>query len=266
MQHGVSPWASYEIRCVNSPLEIVMTGCTDTGRVREHNEDAIAWDAPAGLAVLADGMGGHNAGDIASRMAVDDLMTRIAQHCPVDREIDECVRAVRDAVHATNAHIFTTAQRDPGCAQMGTTLALTLFRGRHLLTAHVGDSRVYRLRDGVLSCLTQDHSLVRQLIAEGTMSEDEARRSPYTSVITRALGSHAAVDAEFHEFSVAPGDVYILCSDGLYTIVSEAKLHVSIADANGDWTVAAQQLVALANEGGGRDNISVIVVAVSSSS
>jgi protein phosphatase len=258
----LSHWAAREIRRMITHFEVLMTGCTDTGRVREHNEDAIAWDAPAGLAVLADGMGGHNAGDVASRMAVDGLMSRIAKHCPPDHAISDCAPIVLDAVQATNVEIFARAQRDPTCAQMGTTLALALIRGRQLLTAHVGDSRVYRLREGALSCLTQDHSLVRQLVNEGAMTEDEARHSPYTSVITRAIGSHAAVDAELHEFSIEAGDIYVLCSDGLYNVVADAELRELIAEANSDWTMAAQQLVARANDCGGRDNISVIVVAV----
>lgn len=247
---------------MKTSFELLMTGCTDTGRVREHNEDSIAWDAPAGLAILADGMGGHNAGDVASHMAVDRLTQLIAGNCAVDGTIADCIPILREAVRQTNADILDHAHKDPRCAQMGTTVVLALFRGARVLTLHAGDSRVYRLRDTDLVALTQDHSLVRQLVEQGAMTEEEARNSPYTSVITRALGCHATVEPEIQEFAVTPGDVYTLCSDGLYTVVAEDEIRTILLEARGDWEAAARQLVDRANEGGGRDNISVIIVSV----
>jgi serine/threonine protein phosphatase PrpC len=247
---------------VNAGFELTMTGCTDTGRVREHNEDAIAWDAPAGLAILADGMGGHNAGDVASHMAVDGLMHLISGNCAANGTISDCIPVLREAVRQTNADILGHAHRDPRCAQMGTTVVLSLFRGTRMLTMHAGDSRAYRLRGTQFAALTQDHSLVRQLVEQGAMTEEDARNSPYTSVITRALGCHATVEPELQEFEVAPGDIYVLCSDGLYTVVREDDIRTILLEARGDWEVAARQLVQRANDGGGRDNISVIIVSV----
>jgi len=246
-------------------LKITMHGMTDVGRNRAHNEDAIAWDAKSGLALLADGMGGHQAGEVASSLAVDLVKASLADIlAPTSMAADgvDYRLAVLDAVTKANQEIFTQSQQRLECAGMGTTLVLGLFLGQRVICAHVGDSRAYRLRKGELLQLTSDHSLVQEMIDTGYLNETEGRLSNRRNIITRALGIAADVAVDIGEHEVHMGDVYLLCSDGLTDLVPDNEIRDCLMHNTADPVRAVQQLVALANVKGGRDNISVILCAV----
>ena len=243
---------------------------TDTGMVREHNEDAIGSDNDIGLMVLADGMGGYNAGEVASGIAVQTI-TELAQE-GADREsrneIDPSTGlmrqsiVLRDAVSRANKIIFQTAQSQTHCEGMGTTLVCALFYDNKVSLAHVGDSRAYRLRSNKFEQLTLDHSLLQELVDRGFYSEEEAQRSTNRNYVTRALGVEPTVEVEVREFDVLPDDVFLLCSDGLPDMVEDEDIHLTISTFNASLDVVGQQLVNLANEHGGRDNVSVMLAQV----
>ncbi len=243
---------------------------TDTGMVRDHNEDAIGSDSDIGLMVLADGMGGYNAGEVASGIAVQTI-TELALE-GADREsrneVDPSTGlmrqsiVLRDAVSRANKIIFQTAQSQTHCEGMGTTLVCALFYDNKVSLAHVGDSRAYRLRSSKFEQLTLDHSLLQELVDRGFYSEEEAQRSTNRNYVTRALGVEPTVEVEEHEFDVLPDDVFLLCSDGLPDMVEDEDIHLTISTFNASLDVVGQQLVNLANEHGGRDNVSVMLAQV----
>jgi len=243
---------------------------TDTGKVREHNEDAIGSNADIGLMVLADGMGGYNAGEVASGIAVQTI-TELASE-GADRESRNDLDAttglmrqsivLRDAVARANKIIFQTAQSQTHCEGMGTTLVCAMFYDNKVSLAHVGDSRAYRLRGNKFEQLTLDHSLLQELVDRGFYSEEEAQRSTNRNYVTRALGVEPTVEVEVHEFDVLPDDVILLCSDGLPDMVEDEDIHLTISTFNASLDVVGQQLVKLANEHGGRDNVSVMLAQV----
>ncbi len=243
---------------------------TDTGRVREHNEDAIGSIHDIGLMVLADGMGGYNAGEVASGIAVQ-IVTDLAADGANREERDDIdphsglMRlsiVLRDAVYRANKIIYQTAQSQTHCEGMGTTIVAAMFYDNKLSVAHVGDSRAYRLRDGKLDQITLDHSLLQELVDRGFYSEEEAQRSTNRNYVTRALGVEPTVEVEVHEHDVLPGDVYLLCSDGLPDMVEDEDIHLTISTFNASLEVVGQQLVDLANDHGGRDNVSVMLAQV----
>lgn len=244
-------------------IEIVptleMAGRTDVGCARDHNEDQIAWDAAAGLALLADGMGGHNAGEVASALAIS-VLHPLLRDLPGDTLEQEV--GMQNAVADANAEILQKAASDAVFSGMGTTLALALFRGRGVLVGHVGDSRVYRWRAGALEQLTCDHSLLQELISSGFMTAEEAVQAVSKNVITRALGIEAAVELEVHHHELQPGDIYLLCSDGLNDMVDDNAIANLLGVTAHNLNMAADALVAEANRCGGNDNISVILVRV----
>ena len=245
--------------------KISISGLTDTGRVRERNEDSIGQDLDRALLVLADGMGGLKAGEVASAMAVEVVMREVlavldglkaGQHDAETGYALESV-AVGRAVVRANETIFQVAQSQPQCAGMGTTLVVVLFYDNRLTVAHVGDSRLYRLRDGTLEQVTLDHSLVQELVNRGFYTPEEAREATHKNIVTRALGIGEAVEYDIQEEVAVPGDVYLLCSDGLNDMIDDAAIR-SILLANRDnLNAAAEALVASANEHGGRYNVSV---------
>jgi serine/threonine protein phosphatase PrpC len=249
-------------------FSVHISGLSDTGRTREHNEDAIAWDANCGLAVLADGMGGHNAGDVASRMCIEQLTAHLLPllskplRLNPNKGMSKHATLMRRAVNKANLAIFENAEAHPERKGMGTTLVLTLFYSDKVVVAHVGDSRVYRLRGRSLEPITADHSLVRELLEKGVISPDEVKNNPYGHVITKAVGIREKVVAEVQEFEAQPGDVFLLCSDGLTDLVDDATIEDSLVAAAGQWDRAAQRLIDLANNNGGRDNISVVLAAL----
>ncbi|WP_197722772.1 Stp1/IreP family PP2C-type Ser/Thr phosphatase [Sulfurivermis fontis] len=244
---------------MDSVPTLQMSGRTDVGCAREHNEDQIAWDASAGLALLADGMGGHNAGEVASALAIS-VLHPLLRDLPADTLEQEV--GMQNAVADANKEILHKAASDVIFNGMGTTLALALFRGKGVMIGHVGDSRVYRLRGEQLTQLTADHSLLQELVASGFMTADEAAHAVNKNVITRALGIEPNVDVEVHHHEIEPGDIYLLCSDGLNDMVTDNSIAKLLMDNRDNLDVAADALVAEANRCGGNDNISVILVRV----
>jgi len=243
---------------------------TDTGRVREHNEDAIGSNPEVGLMVLADGMGGYNAGEVASGIAVQ-IVTELATEAAQREELNNIdphsglMRQsiiLRDAVYRSNKIIFQTAQSQTHCEGMGTTIVACMFYDNKVSIAHVGDSRAYRLRSGELQQITLDHSLLQELVDRGFYSHEEAQRSTNRNYVTRALGVEPTVEVEVHEHEVLPGDIYLLCSDGLPDMVEDDDIHLTISTFNASLEVVGQQLIDLANDHGGRDNVSVMLAQV----
>ena len=243
---------------------------TDTGRVREHNEDAIGSDGDIGLMVLADGMGGYNAGEVASGIAVQ-IVSELATEAAAREDRDDIdphsglMRQsiiLRDAVYRANKIIYQTAQSQTHCEGMGTTIVACMFYDNKVSIAHVGDSRAYRLREGQFEQVTLDHSLLQELVDRGFYSAEEAQRSTNRNYVTRALGVEPTVEVEVHEHEVLPGDFYLLCSDGLPDMVEDEDIHLTISTFNASLDVVSQQLVELANNQGGRDNVSVMLAQV----
>jgi protein phosphatase len=223
---------------------------TDIGRVRSRNEDSVAVDAGVGLLVVADGMGGHNAGDVASRMAIEGVIG--AMQGSVGEDDQRLVAAVRQA----NEAIYAAAGEDYERSGMGTTVVAVWLRPTRLVVAHVGDSRLYRLRDGIIEALTRDHSQVQDLVDRGILTPAQARASTRRNFLSRALGTDPDVVIDSAAHTPAAGDVYLLCSDGLTNMVEDEEIVALVRDA-ASLGAAAESLVAQANERGGRDNISV---------
>lgn len=243
---------------------------TDTGKVREHNEDAIGSNPDIGLMVLADGMGGYNAGEVASGIAVQTVTELAAEGATRERrhELDSATGlmrqsiVLRDAVSRANKIIFQTAQSQTHCEGMGTTLVAAMFYDNRVSIAHVGDSRAYRLRADKFEQLTLDHSLLQELVDRGFYSEEEAQRSTNRNYVTRALGVEPTVEVEVQEFDAQKGDIFLLCSDGLPDMVEDEDIHLTISTFNASLDVVGQQLVQLTNDHGGRDNVSVMLAQV----
>lgn len=238
-------------------LTIEMAGQTDAGQVREHNEDAIAWSGEAGWAVLADGMGGHLAGEVASALAVETLGSALAS-AAAQADGEALLRA---AVAEANHVIYSAAQAEQQRHNMGTTLLALRIDGERAHCVQIGDSRLYRSRGAALELLSHDHSLVQELIDEGFMSRDEAAGSVHRNVITRGLGLEATVEPAMIAIELVPGDLLLLCSDGLSDKLSEPEL-IRLLNA-GPLEPQLTALVAAANNHGGEDNISAILVRVS---
>jgi protein phosphatase len=227
---------------------------TDVGRVRDHNEDGFLVDDTLGLVAVADGMGGHNAGEVASAAALDALRIAFSAGATID-----------SAVSAANEIVYEQSVADRNLRGMGTTLtAGALGIDGTLLLGHVGDSRAYIVRDGALDRITTDHSLVEELIQAGELTEAEAERDPRRSMITRALGLEPGVDVDLESVDLRAGDRLLLCSDGLTTMVSEGEI-ASILSDEGDPHAAARTLVEAANDAGGSDNITVVVIDIEDS-
>lgn len=236
---------------------------SDPGRVRNNNEDAVACEPGLGLALLADGMGGYNAGEIASAMAIATLRTELTGWMAREAQPAPLATATQALQHATtqaNTAILHAAQNNPHYEGMGTTLVLGLFQATRALIGHIGDSRCYRWRDGQLVALTRDHSLLQEQIDAGLLTPEEAQYAPNRNLVTRALGVEPDVMIELHEHEVRGGDVYLLCSDGLNDMLSDADMAALLATGGGATARAARLLLEAANAAGGRDNISLILV------
>lgn len=240
-----------------------MTSLTDVGQARSKNEDFVAVDADYGLAILADGMGGYSAGEIASGMTVTLLMQGLKSQLPsLLPEPDALETLLREVVATVNAAVYEAACTRPQCAGMGTTLVLAVFHDNRLLAAHIGDSRLYRLRGGLLTQLTHDHSLLQEQIDSGLISQEEATWSRNKNLVTRALGVDPKVPLEVNVYDAAPNDMYLLCSDGLTDMMALSDIQAALELMGGNLPLAAHEMVKLANEQGGRDNISVALVKV----
>lgn len=227
---------------------------TDIGLIRQANEDSYACVNPR-LYIVADGMGGHVAGEIASNLVVETVKNFI-NHCEMKEEIDENI--LKEAISAANDTIFQKAQAHQEYSGMGTTISLVYFKENECLWAHVGDSRIYLHRNGCLSQLTNDHSLVWDLVSSGSITEDEAASHPQKNLLTRAVGVGTTVNIDTGMLTVSHGDRILLCSDGLTNMIGNEKIKEIIEKAPLD--AAADSLVKSALAAGGIDNITAIVI------
>ena len=256
------------VSTLSSALEIVAK--TDPGMVRKHNEDAVFANPNQGFMILADGMGGYNAGEVASGMATmllsTELETAFSAKPPyaIDGETGKTFahRCILDKVALTNSAIHNAAESQPQYAGMGTTLVAAIFYDNQVTVAHIGDSRLYRLRGEEFSAITRDHSLLQEQIDSGMILAEDAKYSQNKNLVTRALGVDPEVETEIHDYAVQPGDIYLLCSDGLNDMVEDEEIQITVQMLAANLELAATQLIQMANDNGGRDNVSVILVKV----
>ncbi len=253
---------------VSNAIEVVRL--SNVGMLREHNEDSVASDLSIGLVLLADGMGGYKAGEVASEIAVLMVaaeLTDAMQHKKRNTKAGVLPESqmLLSAVEKTNAAIYDISQTHPECAGMGTTLVAGIFTNNTLVLGHIGDSRMYRLRDETLTQLTEDHSLVQEQINAGLLTVAQAKVSKNRNLVTRALGIDAEVELDLQEIAVAVNDIYLLCSDGLSDLLSDVEIANIILVANGNMSDAANKLIEMANEHGGTDNISVVLTTIKKS-
>lgn len=249
-------------------LEI--TSLSDPGMVRSHNEDSVATDAASGVVVLADGMGGYNAGEVASGIAVSLLSEGLRQALQVKNltqlvpETNETLahKVFKEQIAKANDTIYQTSQTQPQCAGMGTTLVVAAFYDNKMTVGHIGDSRMYRLRGDEFSQVTKDHSLLQEQIDAGIISKEDAKHSQNKNLVTRALGIDPTVDPELHDYDLLPDDIYLLCSDGLNDMVEDEDIGTALTMLRSNLSLAATQLIQMANDNGGKDNVSVILVRV----
>jgi len=243
-------------------MSLEFFSATDVGRARDNNEDSVAVDEAAHLAVLADGMGGYNAGEVASQMLTSFIKTELGRWLReggASATVQDVKRAMDICVDNANRAIFNAANTNPRYAGMGTTLVLSVFREGTLLLGHVGDSRAYRLRGGQLTQLTRDHSLLQEQLDAGLLTPEEAVFSSNKNLVTRAMGVEDLVLMETHLHDIQSGDIYLMCSDGLSDMLRDQQIaevmaaHTSLPDMGA-------ALVAAANDAGGRDNIAVVLV------
>jgi serine/threonine protein phosphatase PrpC len=244
---------------------IEIAAVTDAGSVRQFNEDSIVTDPEFGVAVLADGMGGHRAGEIASQMAtqiiMSSLQTQVGELRSDAAQLSP-LRAVEQSIIRANKAIFDAARGQATYHGMGTTLALTLFYDNRVALAHIGDSRIYRLRNNFLQLLTSDDSLLRDQIELGFISVADAGDSHNRSLVTQALGIEESVGAHLREDEVLPDDIFLLCSDGLNDLVEDADIARIVNALKTNLPLAAGHLVQTAKDNGGYDNVSVILAKV----
>lgn len=241
-------------------LEI--TSCTDPGVVRSFNEDSISTSPEIGLLILADGMGGYKAGDVASSLATSEVTRELKLSVQAQTSDDEVAQRVGAAIRNANRTIFRTAQGDTRYQGMGTTVVLMLLRDNQAIIGHVGDSRLYRLRNNRLDLLTHDHSLLQEQVELGLITSEDAKVSHNRNLVTRALGVAEEVELELQKDQALPGDIYLLCSDGLNDMVDDADIELVLSSLQANLPLAARQLVMIANDNGGHDNVSVILAKV----
>lgn len=239
--------------------DFMMIGLTDPGMIRTENEDSIGTRPEAGLAVLADGMGGHQAGEVASKLAVETIIKYLTDTYAADRK-ESPAKRVSEAIRRANATIFDTAHKHEEYAGMGSTIVTVMFRNGELVVGHVGDSRLYRLRQGKLEQMTEDHSVIQELVNRGLFTHEEARASVGKNLVTRALGVDAEVLIDVNAVPLEANDLYLLCSDGLNDVVSDEDITRILTASSENLYTAAFKLVTLANQRGGPDNISVILI------
>jgi len=277
LSHLVPPATFWHYSCQTSPLgqratdgqgrhqhvirQWVGAGGTHPGQVRPGNEDALAVLGAEGIYVVADGMGGHAAGEVASGIAIEEIVAALRESSAGAARRDQ----VADALQRANQRILAEADREPERSGMGTTATLLWVDpgSDHYIIGHVGDSRAYRLRDHVLKLLTRDHTWVQLEVDSGRLSPDQARRHPYSSVLLQALGVEEAVTPDVFEDSAAPGDLFLLCSDGLTATMTDPQLKrilERLADASPP--VLVRELIREANQHGAPDNVTVIAIRV----
>jgi protein phosphatase len=251
-----------------SPIAIEFASVSDKGRKRPHNEDSSVTDTGVGLALVADGMGGYKAGEVASAIAAKSVLDGMRESGgkPRTRGAGPEAQAssaeallIRECIQAANRHIFDTAHSIPQCHGMGTTIVAALFSDGRVTLAHVGDSRIYRFRGDELKQVTNDHSLVQELIDRGFFTPEEAQANTPKNLVTRALGIDEQVEVDVQEMETLPGDIFLLCSDGLNDMVTDEEIRLTLSKYSANLSQAAHELVRQANEGGGKDNVSVVL-------
>ncbi|MGI8896028.1 MAG: Stp1/IreP family PP2C-type Ser/Thr phosphatase [Casimicrobiaceae bacterium] len=251
------------------PLDIA--SLSHPGMVRPHNEDSIFVNGEAGIAILADGMGGYSAGEVASGIAVTVVASGMLPELQSGRELSKVdvqsglthgAQLLQQQIAAANKGIYEAAQARPECAGMGTTIVATVFCGNRVSIGHIGDSRCYRLRGEKFEQLTHDHSLLQEQLDSGALTTAQARFSLNKNLVTRALGIEAIVPADIAEYRMEANDIYLLCSDGLTDMVEPDVIHSIVDEKRTELAVAVADLVEVANQNGGRDNISVVLVRV----
>lgn len=246
-------------------LAIRACGLSDVGRSRRHNEDSFEIDSATRLFIVADGMGGHGHGEVASLLAVQAIGESVRGSLEAQREEVGDSQSSRRFLHRAFAEaqerIKRATREDPALSGMGTTAVCCLAGDARVLVAHVGDSRVYRLRSGHLSQLTEDHTWVNEQVQAGVLSLDEARFHPLKSVVTRALGADDGQDVDLLDLELLDGDLLLLCSDGLTTMLDDERIAEVLAGGQG-LEDTCRQLVQAANDAGGLDNITVVTIAV----
>ncbi len=245
------------------------TGITDAGCTRVKNEDCITWDARLGLAILADGMGGASAGDVAGQITADTVLKEIREGIeqqPYDLGVvDEGEQYNRaslllcNSLQKANSVVHRIAHDQPECNGMGTTALAVLFYDNKISVAHVGDSRLYLLRNGQLTQLTEDHTVLQEVLNSGLLSSDQAKQTVNKNIVTRAVGVTANLNVDILEQATQPGDLYLMCSDGLSDLVSNTEIEKQMVICK-EKNDLAQNLVDLAIKNGGSDNISVILI------
>ena len=250
-------------------MKIVYEALSDIGRKRKGNEDSYSLNPEQELFVVADGMGGHAAGEVASRMAVDAInefvtisggSDEITWPFGLDDSISYDGNRLKTAIRHANRRLLEATRERSDYEGMATTVAAVLVDGQTANIAHVGDSRIYLWRDGAMTLLTTDHSWVNEQIQSGVISPEQARSHPLRNVVTRALGGRADLAVDVQSRPVGPGDVLLLCSDGLTTMVGDEDIARLLGESGGDLGLAARALVDAANEHGGEDNITVVLV------
>lgn len=241
---------------------------TDVGQKRDHNEDSVGADSAYGFVLVADGMGGHNAGEVASGIAANVVYEQLRAVLPEintgeeDKETGYALEsiAIKSAIELANQAIHQTSKTQPECAGMGTTIVAGLFYDNRISIAHVGDSRMYRLRGKRFDQITKDHSLIQELVDKGFYETvEEAQTAGNKNLITRALGVEESAQVDVHEEIVIVNDIYLLCSDGLTDMVSDEKIYLTLNEFSANLKLAAEKLIEMANENGGKDNISVVL-------
>ncbi|MDR3055080.1 MAG: protein phosphatase 2C domain-containing protein [Zoogloeaceae bacterium] len=251
---------------MNLAYALEMAALTDIGLERDHNEDALFVDAERGLAILADGMGGYNAGEVAAEMLVSRLAENLGEREIASDEAPpgrmDIVQELETRIALAHEEIYHLAHSDARYFGMGTTLVMGFFVHDFLITAHVGDSRCYRLRQGEFAPLTRDHSLLQMQIDCGLITPEEARFSSIKNLVTRAVGVERMVEPEFNGYDVACDDIYLFSSDGLHDVLTDVEIAHILETQAGDLRLAAAMLIAQSNAQGGQDNISVILVRV----
>ena len=246
--------------------QVRIAGCTDTGLRRNHNEDHIGFNQQLGIAVLADGMGGHQAGEIAAHMAVESVLEKLQDL--VDQQSARAITGsqilefVSNTISASNNMIYQASEAQDEHKGMGTTLVAAIIEGSQIYAGHVGDARLYLFRGRTLKRITKDHSLVQDLVDRGFYTEEEARVANVGHIVTRALGTRAEIEVETAQHELQRDDVLLLCSDGLSDMVADWSIEETLKERGEDLQATASKLVDLANRNGGKDNISVILMQV----
>lgn len=250
-------------------MTIISAGKTDTGKARKNNEDSYLVDDGMGLYAVADGIGGHEGGEVASRMAIEGLSQIVRERCSgaddtpahgLSAKGDTAGAALSHAFMLVNGKIRQAAAENPALLRMGTTLTAFWFREKTAHLAHVGDSRAYRLRAGVLAQVTDDHTVIADQVRAGLLTHKQAQKSPYRHVITRAMGIDPDLVVDNQALEARPDDTFLLCTDGLTEMVDDETIRRILEDASPQ--EAAERLVREANDRGGVDNITVVVLKI----